>query len=151
MDDFASKPGTPNLYGLVQGEANAIAPRKRPLSTMTPTIVLQEGKVRLVLGSPGGATIINTVLQVLLNTLAFKMDVLQAVSFPRFHHQWTPDRLVLERVGFSDDTIHALQEAGYPIDFSDRMGDCEAIEIDPVSGWMFGAADPRAYGKAVGY
>jgi gamma-glutamyltranspeptidase/glutathione hydrolase len=151
MDDFASKPGAPNLYGLVQGEANAIAPHKRPLSSMTPTMVLQDGKLRLVLGSPGGGTIINTVLQVLLNVLVFKMDVLQAVCFPRFHHQWMPDRLILERVGFSADTIRELQEAGYQIDFYDRMGDCEAIEIDPASGWKFGAADPRAYGKAVGY
>ena len=151
MDDFASKPGAPNLYGLVQGEANAIAPHKRPLSTMTPTLVLRDGKVCLILGSPGGGTIINTVLQVLLNVLAFKMDVLEAVSFPRFHHQWMPDRLVLEQVGFSGDTIHALQEAGYKIDFRDRIGDCEAIAIDPVSGWRFGAADPRADGKAVGY
>ena len=151
MDDFASKPGAPNLYGLVQGEANAIAPDKRPLSSMTPTLVLQDGKLRLVLGSPGGGTIINTVLQVLLNALVFKMDILQAVSFPRFHHQWMPDRLILERVGFSADTIQKLREAGYQIDFRNGIGDCEAIEVDPHSGWKFGAADPRAYGKAVGY
>jgi gamma-glutamyltranspeptidase/glutathione hydrolase len=151
MDDFAAKPGAPNMFGLVQGEVNAIAPNKRPLSSMTPTLLLQDGKLRLVLGSPGGGTIINTVLQVLLNALVFKMDILQAVSSPRFHHQWMPDRLVLERVGFSVDTIQKLREAGYQIDFSDRMGDCEAIEVDPLSGWKFGAADPRAYGKAVGY
>jgi gamma-glutamyltranspeptidase/glutathione hydrolase len=151
MDDFASKPGAPNLYGLVQGEANTIAPNKRPLSSMTPTLVLKDGKLWLVLGSPGGGTIINTVLQVLLNVLVFKMDILQAVSFPRFHHQWMPDRLILERVGFSGDTIQRLREAGYQIDFYDRIGDCEAIEVDPLSGWKFGAADPRAYGKAVGY
>jgi gamma-glutamyltranspeptidase/glutathione hydrolase len=151
MDDFAAKPGTPNLYGLVQGEANAIAPNKRPLSSMTPTVVLQSGKLRLVLGSPGGGTIINTVLQVLLNNLIFKMDILQAVSFPRFHHQWMPDRLILERVGFSADTIQKLRDAGYQVDVRGWMGDCEAIEIDPHSGWKFGAADPRAGGKAVGY
>jgi len=151
MDDFASKPGTPNLYGLVQGEANTIAPNKRPLSSMTPTMVLQEGKLRLVLGSPGGGTIINTVLQVLLNALVYKMDILQAVSFPRFHDQWMPDRLILERVGFSADTIQKLREAGYQVDLRGAMGDCEGIEIDPHSGWMFGAADPRAGGKAVGY
>jgi gamma-glutamyltranspeptidase/glutathione hydrolase len=151
MDDFAAKPGAPNMFGLVQGEANAITPNKRPLSSMTPTLVLQDGKLWLVLGSPGGGTIINTVLQVLLNASVFKMDILQAVSFPRFHHQWMPDRLILERVGFSVDTVQKLQEAGYQIDFSDRMGDCEAIEVDPLSGWKFGAADPRAYGKAVGY
>jgi gamma-glutamyltranspeptidase/glutathione hydrolase len=151
MDDFASKPGAPNMFGLVQGDANAIAPNKRPLSSMTPTLVLRDGKLWLVLGSPGGGTIINTVLQVLLNVLVFKMDVLQAVSFPRFHHQWMPDLLILERVGFSGDTIRKLREAGYQIDFRDRMGDCEAIEVDPLSGWKFGAADPRAHGKAVGY
>jgi gamma-glutamyltranspeptidase len=151
MDDFAAKPGTPNLYGLVQGEANAVAPNKRPLSSMTPTLVLHDGKLRLVLGSPGGGTIMNTVLQVLLNVLVFKMDVLRAVCFPRFHHQWMPDRLILERVGFSGDTIQKLREAGYQIEFRDRMGDCQVIEVDPVSGWKFGAADPRAYGKAVGY
>jgi len=151
MDDFASKPGAPNLYGLVQGEANAIAPNKRPLSSMTPTLVLQDGKLRLVLGSPGGGTIINTVLQVLLNALVFKMDILQAVSFPRFHHQWMPDRLILERVGFSADTIQKLREAGYQVDFRNGIGDCQAIEVDSRSGWKFGAADPRAYGKAVGY
>ena len=151
MDDFASKPGTPNMYGLVQGEANAIAPNKRPLSSMTPTVVLQDGNLRLVLGSPGGGTIINTVLQVLLNVLVFKMDILQAVSFPRFHHQWMPDQLILERVGFSADTIQKLREAGYQIDFRDSMGGCQAIEVDPRTGWKFGAADPRANGKAVGY
>jgi len=151
MDDFAARPGKPNMFGLVQGEANAIAPRKRPLSSMTPTIVIQDGKARLVLGSPGGGTIINTVLQVLLNALAFKMDILQAVSAPRFHHQWMPDRLILERVGFSSDTLEKLREAGYTTDVRDSLGDCEAIEVDPKSGWRFGASDPRGDGKAVGY
>jgi gamma-glutamyltranspeptidase/glutathione hydrolase len=151
MDDFAARPGAPNMFGLVQGEANAIAPRKRPLSSMTPTIVLRDGKVRLVLGSPGGGTIINTVLQVLLNVIAFHMDTREAVAAPRFHHQWMPDRLILERRGFSADTIHLLEEAGYQLAYRDRMGICEAIEIDPATGWRFGAADPRAEGKAVGY
>jgi gamma-glutamyltranspeptidase/glutathione hydrolase len=151
MDDFTSKPGVANMYGLVQGEANAIAPRKRPLSAMTPTIVLHEGKVRLILGSPGGGTIINTVLQVLLNVLAYKMDVRQAVTSPRFHHQWMPDQLVLEHWGFSADTIKKLEEAGYEIHIRDRMGACEAIEVDPATGWRFGGADPRTHGKAVGY
>jgi gamma-glutamyltranspeptidase/glutathione hydrolase len=151
MDDFTTKPGSPNLFGLVQGEANAIAPRKRPLSSMTPTIVLSDGKVRLVLGSPGGSTITNTVLQVLLNVLVYKMDVLQAVASPRFHDQWSPDLLSLEREGFSSDTIKMLQKAGYPVNFRDNMGDCEVIEIDSQSGWRFGASDPRGDGKAVGY
>ena len=151
MDDFTAKPGTPNLFGLVQSEANAIAPRKRPLSSMTPTIVTRDGKVRLVLGSPGGSTITNTVLQVLLNVLVYKMDVLQAVTSPRFHDQWTPDLLAFERVGFSSDTLEKVQQAGYPVSFRDSIGDCEAIEIAPESGWRFGASDPRAEGKAVGY
>jgi gamma-glutamyltranspeptidase / glutathione hydrolase len=157
MDDFASKPGSPNMFGLIQGEANAIAPHKRPLSSMTPTIVLDETpahqkEVRLILGSPGGGTIINTVLEVLLNVLQFKMDVLQAVTAPRFHHQWMPDRLFLERVGFSADTIQKLREAGYTLAFVDSLGNCEAIEVRPgKGGWRFGAADPRGEGKAAGY
>jgi len=173
MDDFAAKPGSPNMFDLVQGDANAIAPHKRPLSSMTPTIALEpveaeqaparsgpaEGlretprrqEVRLVLGSPGGGTIINTVLQVLLNVLVYKMDVFRAVAAPRFHHQWMPDRLVVERWGFSADTLALLQQAGYRLEYRDSMGDCEAIEIDPRTGWRFGAADPRGEGKAAGY
>ena len=157
MDDFASKPGSPNMFGLIQGEANAIAPGKRPLSSMTPTIVLETGptgakNVRLIVGSPGGGTIINTVLEVLLNVLQYKMDVLQAVTAPRFHHQWMPDRLFLERVGFSADTLQKLQEAGYKLAFVDNQGNCEAIEVKPDrGGWRFGAADPRGEGKAAGY
>lgn len=157
MDDFASKPGSPNMFGLIQGEANAIAPGKRPLSSMTPTIVLESGptgakNVRLILGSPGGGTIINTVLEVLLNVLQYKMDVLQAVTAPRFHHQWMPDRLFLERVGFSADTLQKLREAGYTLKFLDNLGNCEAIEVKPDhGGWRFGAADPRGEGKAAGY
>jgi gamma-glutamyltranspeptidase/glutathione hydrolase len=151
MDDFAAKPGEPNMFGLVQGEANAIAPHKRPLSSMTPAIVTRDGKVRLVLGSPGGGSISNTVLQVLLNVLVYKMDILQAVTSPRFHDQWMPDRLTLERVGFSSETLEKLQQAGYPLSFRDSLGDCQAIEIEPESGWRFGASDPRADGKATGY
>jgi gamma-glutamyltranspeptidase / glutathione hydrolase len=177
MDDFASKPGSPNMFGLIQGEANSIAPRKRPLSSMTPTIVLQDDQssrselrapgqmnpsdesrapnrgleVRLVLGSPGGGTIINTVLQVLLNVLVYKMDVLEAVTAPRFHHQWMPDQLEMERVGFSADTLEKLEQAGYKLDFLGSIGNCEAITIDPHTHWRFGAADPRRDGKAAGY
>ncbi len=151
MDDFTAKPGVPNMFELVQGEANAIAPHKRPLSSMTPTIVVREGKVRLVLGSPGGGTIINTVLQVLLDVLVFKMDVQRAVTAPRFHHQWMPDQLTMERWGFSADTLEKLKAAGYKVTFRDNLGECEAIEIDPQTGWRFGAADPRGDGKAVGY
>jgi gamma-glutamyltranspeptidase/glutathione hydrolase len=151
MDDFAAKPGAPNMFGLVQGEANCIAPRKRPLSSMTPTIVVQDGKPRLVLGSPGGGTIINTVLQVLLNVLAYKMDVREAVTSPRFHHQWMPDELFLEGWGFSADTIEKLNAAGYRTSTRGQIGECQAIEVEPQTGWRFGAADPRGDGKAVGY
>ena len=151
MDDFTSKPGTPNMFGLIQSEANAIAPRKRPLSSMTPTIVLHNGAVRLVVGSPGGGTIINTVLEVTLNVLVYKMDVFRAVSAPRFHDQWMPDVLMLERYGFSADTEQRLREAGYKLHFLGGIGECNAIAIDPKTGWIFGGADPRGSGEAVGY
>jgi gamma-glutamyltranspeptidase/glutathione hydrolase len=156
MDDFAAKPGSPNMFGLIQGEANAIAPRKRPLSSMTPTIVLEDGaggnepQLRLVLGSPGGGTIINTVLQVLLNVLVFKMDVQQAVTQPRFHNQWMPDQVLLERT-ISQDTVDRLQEAGYKVKQVEGIGDCQAIAVDLATGWRFGAADPRGGGRADGY
>jgi gamma-glutamyltranspeptidase / glutathione hydrolase len=155
MDDFAAKPGSPNMFGLIQSEANAIAPRKRPLSSMTPTIVLEDGagshpKLRLVLGSPGGGTIINTVLEVLLNALVFDLDIRQAVSEPRFHDQWMPDIVVLEKA-ISADTADRLRQAGYKLRTVGAIGDCEAIEVDPKTGWRFGAADPRADGRAVGY
>ncbi len=156
MDDFAAKPGSPNMFGLIQGEANAIAPHKRPLSSMTPTIVLEDGaggnqpQLRLVLGSPGGGTIINTVLEVLLNVLVFKMDVRQAVTEPRFHNQWMPDQVLLERT-ISQDTVDRLQEAGYKVKQVGGIGDCEAIAVDPATGWRFGAADPRGGGRADGY
>lgn len=151
MDDFTSKPGSPNMFGLIQSEANAIAPYKRPLSSMTPTMVLENNQPHLVLGAPGGGTIINTVLEVILNALVYKMDVLRAVSEPRFHNQWMPDQVFLEQNGFSADTVEKLRAAGYKIEWIDRMGECEAIEIDPKTGWRFGAADPRGSGEAVGY
>ncbi|HEV2492610.1 MAG TPA: gamma-glutamyltransferase [Terriglobia bacterium] len=169
MDDFASKPGVPNMFGLIQSEANAIAPHKRPLSSMTPTIVLEEPRalwalmipqgepipkrhpLRLVLGSPGGGTIINTVLQVVLNVLVFKMDAREAVTAPRFHHQWMPDVLQMEDWGFSTDTLDKLKEAGYKLRVRGRIGECQAITVDPQTQWRFGAADPRGDGKAAGY
>ena len=159
MDDFAAKPGTPNLFGLIQGEANAIAPHKRPLSSMTPTMVLEDGtegaastgpQLRLVLGSPGGGTIINTVLEVLLNVVAFHMDVQRAVSAPRFHDQWMPDRVFIEP-GISEDTADRLRDAGYKVQRVGGIGDCEAIAVDAKTGWRFGASDPRGDGKAAGY
>lgn len=148
MDDFAAKPGTPNLFGLVQGEANAIQPRKTPLSSMTPTIVLRDGKLFLVVGSPGGPTIINTVLEVLVNVLDFGMNAADAVDAPRLHHQWKPDVLRLER-GFSPDTVALLKARGHTIEFENAQGEVAAILAQ--DGWLEGSADPRTEGTAKGY
>jgi len=151
MDDFTSKPGVPNIYQLIQGEANAIQSRKRPLSSMTPTIVTRDGKVVLAIGSPGGPTIINTVLQVLLNVLDFDMDVQQAISAPRFHHQWLPDEIFWEPYEFNQDTREALEKMGYQ--FREKpasLGDAQGIQIDS-SGMRLGASDPRLGGSPAGY
>jgi gamma-glutamyltranspeptidase/glutathione hydrolase len=148
MDDFAAKPGAPNYYGLIQGEANAIQPRKRPLSSMTPTVVLRNGKLHLVLGSPGGPTIINTVLQVMVNVLDFGMNVQAATDFPRIHHQWLPDELRVEN-GVSPDTAALLEERGHRVRMVGGMGEVAAILWD--GEWLQGAADSRADGTAEGY
>jgi gamma-glutamyltranspeptidase/glutathione hydrolase len=148
MDDFAAKPGEPNGFGLVQGEANAIQPRKRPLSSMTPTIVTRGGKLELVLGTPGGPTIINSVLEVLVNVVDFGMNVQDAVDYPRIHHQWLPDQLVMER-GFSPDTIALLKARGHQVRMVGGMGEVAAIQAR--DGWLEGAADPRTEGTAKGY
>jgi gamma-glutamyltranspeptidase/glutathione hydrolase len=148
MDDFAAKPGEANAFGLVQGEANAIQPRKRPLSSMTPTIVTRDGKLELVLGTPGGPTIINSVLEVLLNVVDFGMNVQDAVDFPRIHHQWLPDQLVMER-GFSPDTIALLKARGHNVKVVGGIGEVAAIQVR--DGWLGGAADPRTEGTAKGY
>lgn len=148
MDDFAAKPGEPNAYGLVQGEANAIQPHKRPLSSMTPTIVTHDGKLAMVLGTPGGPTIINSVLQVLLNVVDFGMNMQDAVNWPRIHHQWLPDQIVLER-GFSPDTIALLKARGHNIKIVNQIGEVAAIEAR--DGWLEGAADPRTEGVARGF
>jgi gamma-glutamyltranspeptidase/glutathione hydrolase len=148
MDDFAAKPGEPNAYGLVQGEANAIQPRKTPLSSMTPTIVLRDGKLYLVVGSPGGPTIINTVLEVVVNVIDFGMNVADAVEAPRLHHQWMPDVLHLER-GFSPDTVALLKARGHTVVLEDGQGEVAAIRVK--DGWLEGSADPRTEGAAKGY
>ena len=114
MDDFSAKPGAPNAFGLIGGEANAIEPRKRPLSSMTPTIVLKDGQPYIVTGSPGGSTIITVVLQLLLNMLDFDMNVMEAASAPRIHHQWLPDTVITER-GISPDTVRLLETRGFII------------------------------------
>ena len=151
MDDFSSRSGLPNAYGLVHGEANSIAPLKRPLSAMTPTIVVKDGKPFLILGSPGGPTIINTVLQTLINVIDFHFTVQEAVDAPRIHHQWMPDKLVIERMGFAPDVIDALKARGHSLETRAGIGDCHAIMIDPKTGVRLGAADPRNDGVAVGY
>lgn len=151
MDDFAAKVGVPNLYGLIQGQADAIAPNKRPLSSMTPTIVLKNGQLWLVLGTPGGPTIITTVANILLNVADYGLDIQQAVDAPRFHQQWLPDRLLMERQRFSPDTLHLLEAQGYRI-VRGGGGDGECIEIDQASGERLGASDFRNdSGAAVGY
>jgi gamma-glutamyltranspeptidase/glutathione hydrolase len=150
MDDFASKQGAPNMYGLIQGPANAIAPNKRPLSAMTPTIVLKDGKLFLVLGSPGGPTIITTVANVLLGVVDFGMNIQEAVNAPRFHHQWLPDSLRLER-GFSPDTVKLLEGMGHKLQRAGYWGEAECIMIDEKTGERLGGADPRSNSKAVGY
>jgi len=151
MDDFASKQGVPNAYGLIQGPANAIGSKKRPLSAMTPTIVTKDGKLFLVLGSPGGPTIITTVANVLMGVVDYGMNIQEAVNAPRFHHQWLPDELRVERLGISPDTVELLQRVGHTVKKSGYWGDAECIMLDPVSGERLGATDYRNDGKAEGY
>lgn len=151
MDDFTSKPGVPNTYGLIQGEANAIGPGKRPLSAMAPTIVTKNGKLFLVLGSPGGPRIITTVANILMGVVDYGLDIQQAVNAPRFHHQWQPDTIYVEKVGISPDTINLLQARGHNITQDNYWSDGECIEVDPKTGELLGAADGRNGGKAVGF
>jgi len=153
MDDFAAKPGTANMYGLIQGERNAVAPRKRPLSAMTPTIVLRkDGSFWFTVGSPGGPTIINTVLCVITNVIDFDMNIQQAIDAPRIHHQWLPDELVGEPYGFSGDTQRALTLRGHTLAKQKYLGDAEGIMIEEKTGMRLGATDPRrSDGAAIGY
>jgi gamma-glutamyltranspeptidase/glutathione hydrolase len=158
MDDFSAKPGAPNSDGLIQGVANAIGPGKRPLSSMTPTIVVHDGKTVLVLGSPGSSKIITTVANVLMGVVDYGMNVQEAVDAPRFHNQWLPDVLNVEQ-WFSPDTVKVLQKMGYNVEFGLHNGDdvspywsdAECIAVDPKTGDRLGASDYRDNGKAVGY
>jgi gamma-glutamyltranspeptidase / glutathione hydrolase len=158
MDDFSSKPGVPNSDGLIQGAANAIGPGKRPLSSMTPTIVARDEKPFLVLGSPGSSKIITTVANVLMGVVDYGMNIQEAVDAPRFHHQWLPDVLYVERY-FSPDTVQDLQRMGYHVQSGLREGsdmgsywsDAECIAVDQKTGERLGASDYRNNGKAVGY
>ena len=157
MDDFTAKVGVKNMFGLLQGPANAIVPGKRPLSSMTPTIVLKDKKLFFVTGSPGGPTIINTVLQIVSNVIDFGMSVTQAVESPRIHHQWMPDSLSYERNGLSTDTANILKSLGHS--FKERasyegayQGDAETVMVDPQTHLRLGASDlRRGDSKAVGY
>ncbi len=158
MDDFSAKPGVPNSDGLIQGEANAIGPGKRPLSSMTPTIIVKDGKPFLVLGSPGSSKIITTVANVLMGVIDYGMNIQEAVDAPRFHNQWLPDVLDVEQ-WFSPDTVEALRKMGYDVRFglyggensSPYWSDAECIAIDQRSGERLGASDYRENGKAAGY
>jgi gamma-glutamyltranspeptidase/glutathione hydrolase len=150
MDDFSSKPGVPNMFGLIQGPANAIGPGKRPLSSMVPTIVLKDGKLFLVLGSPGGARIITTVANILMGVVDYGLDIQQAVNAPRFHNQWMPDESYIEP-GISPDTIHILQQKGHTLKQEHYWSDGECIEINLKTGERLGASDGRNNGRAIGY
>lgn len=150
MDDFSAKPGAPNIYGLIGGAANAVEPKKRPLSSMSPTIVAKNGKTWLVTGSPGGSRIITTVLQMLINTIDFGMNVAEATNAPRFHHQWLPDELRVER-GFSPDTLKLLKKKSQNVVLKQAMGSTQSIMVG-ADGILYGASDPRSMdGLTEGY
>ena len=149
MDDFAPKPGNKNMFGLIQGEGDAIAPHKTPLSSMTPTILTRDGKLFMVVGSPGGPRIITSVLQTIVNVVDFKMNVQDAVDQPRIHHQWMPDQITFER-GISPDTVDLLRSMGHTVaPAKENIGDVAAIVVD--DGWLQGAPDPRTGATAKGH
>ncbi len=150
MDDFASAPGVPNAFGLVGNDANSIAPRKTPLSSMTPTIVTENGHFRMAVGAPGGSTIITQVLQVILNVLEYNMDVGAAVSVPRIHHQWLPDELRVESWGLDALTMQDLRRRGHKIKETTPWGNGNAIAVT-ADGTLEGAADPRGEGSPKGF
>jgi gamma-glutamyltranspeptidase/glutathione hydrolase len=151
MDDFTTQPGVPNaLFGLIQSEANAIAPGHRPLSSMTPTILLRDGKLSFVTGSPGGPTIISATLLSILNWMRLGMDAQSAINAPRFHHQWLPDQILMEQ-NFPESMEQALKSRGFTVKRRGHIGLVNAIGIDAKTGERSGAADPRDNGSAVGY
>ncbi len=152
LDDFTSKPGVPNAFGLVQGEANAVAPGKTPLSSMSPTLVNKDGKIYMVTGSPGGARIITITLESIMNVIDHGMDVQEAIDAPRIHHQWLPDLLYVEKYGLSKDTRRLLEQMGHKISEGNSWGVAEAILVDPATGTLYGAHDSRRpAGAALGY
>lgn len=149
MDDFAAKPGVPNAYGLIGGDANAVGPGKRPLSSMTPTLVFKDGQPVLITGSPGGSRIITTVLQIVLNVIDHRMNIAEATIAPRVHHQWLPDELRVEK-GLSPDTVRLLEEMGHTVVVKDAMGSTQSIVRGP-EGWYGFSDTRRPGGLAVGY
>jgi gamma-glutamyltranspeptidase/glutathione hydrolase len=143
MDDFAAKAGVPNIYGLVGSDANSIAPGKRPLSSMSPSLVLKDGKLFIVAGSPGGSRIITTTLQVISNVIDHGMNISEAIEAPRVHMQWLPDELRFEKYGLTKDVADKLTALGYKLSEQEPMGDVNGILVDPKTGEIFGSHDPR--------
>jgi gamma-glutamyltranspeptidase/glutathione hydrolase len=150
MDDFSVKPGAPNMYGLVGGVANAIAPGKRMLSSMTPSILEKKGKLYMVVGTPGGSTIITSVFQTILNVLEHGMTMQEAVTAKRFHHQWLPDQILAESGAFSPAVLAALEEKGHKVVTTQAIGRVDAILIRKKRN-LEGGADPRGDDTAAGY
>jgi len=152
MDEFAAKAGAPNAFGYPAGEVNTIAPGKRPVSSQTPTIASKDGKLAFVAGTPGGTTIPNTVLQVVINLIDHKMNIQEAVDAPRIHHQWLPDSIRMERHGLAKDVIKALEAKGHKFATTEpsAIGQVHAIAVDS-TGTRLGASDSRSTGKAAGY
>jgi len=149
LDDFSAKPGVPNAYGLIGGDANAVEPRKRPLSSMSPTLVLRDGRPFLVTGSPGGSRIITTTLQVIMNVIDHDMNIAEATAAPRIHHQWLPDELRIEE-GISPDTVLLLEAKGHAVTVQDAMGSTQSIML--TDDGLFGSSDPRRPGAlTLGY
>ncbi|WP_128546133.1 gamma-glutamyltransferase [Larkinella soli] len=151
MDDFSAKPGVPNMYGLVGSKANAIAPNKRMLSSMAPTVIEKDGKLLLVVGTPGGSTIITSVYQTILNVLEFGMSISQAVNALKFHHQWLPDKTTFESGAFRPETVRNLRKRGYVLEqLTNSLGRMDCIGVRP-DGTLEGASDPRSDNTSVGY
>lgn len=151
MDDFASKPGEPNMFGLVGNEANAIEPNKRMLSSMTPTIILKDGNPFMVIGSPGGGRIITSVFRTIVNVIDFKMSLDSAIDMPRFHHQWLPEYIQYEAGAIDDEVLAALKQKGHELRQISDYGRMEGILIDWDNHTYYGHSDRRGYGKAIGY